>query len=172
MGITKPPAYEHPRKRKGRKSSSQPPDPVSAERTEPPNKRKKTDQPSNKPEKAPNGTAAKYDTEVVRLVAHVPIAGQLKLYDEMIASDISPREAMHGLLRNSKSQLIDLAQHSSKSIGKLKYDHGNEFVETNWSMSTDAVLKLKSVIDPFGILSPRAFGSKLAMALIVLRSQQ
>ncbi len=73
-----------------------------------------------------------------------------------------------GLLRNARAKINDLAKQSSMTSSNLDYDHGNGFVETNWSLSADHANRFKSLFDPFGILTPRALGAKIGTAIIVL----
>ncbi len=168
MGITKPPTYEHPRKRKRRASKSELPNPARVENSKSPVREKEDDWDSGQARKLSSAPQASTDTIRVRVVAYEPTPGQLKRYDEMIASGIASKVALLGLLRNARAKISDLAKLPSMTISNLDYDHGNEFVETNWSLSGDHANRLKSLFDPFGILTPRALGAKIGTAIIVL----
>lgn len=168
MGITKPPAYEHPGKRKRQIAEPKPQVAERVEKTAGPIREKRDGRvggyiPMRK--ETPNQGECKVR---VRVVAYEPISGELNLYDDMIESGIDTNSALLGLLRNARSGLDELVKRSSRSISNLDYQHGKQFAETNWSLSADQATQLKALFDPFGILTPRALGAKIGTAIIVL----
>lgn len=151
MGITKPPAYEHPRKR-NRKGSVQQPE-TSAPRIQ-------AERPIRKSEDS--------KTVHLRLAAHPPTKGQFDLYDEMIASGVKDKDAILALLRHGTGKLSQVASMSTSAFGNLSYSHDGRAIETNRKISMKLMEELKRKIDPYDVLTTRAFALKLGEAILVI----
>lgn len=172
MGIRTPPEYEHPSKREGRGSKNEQLTSARAEKTEIPIRKKEGDERGPNPRLLKPASVAPGEQVHLRVVAYEPRPGELKRFDEMIGGGITNKDALLGLLRNARHKIDDLAKRSSKQVDDLTYDHGSEYVETNWSLSERVVGQLKSVFDPFDILTPRALGAKIGAAVIVLNDKE
>lgn len=168
MGIKTPPSYEHPSKRKRQDQKQEPQAQANVERTGKPN-RGKRDVGSKRlnlnSQKTPDNIA---EMVRVRVVAYDPIPGEIKRFDEMMRSGLLVKEALLGMLRKSKDQIDSLVELGPRDIEALTFEHGRTFVETNWSIPAEKAVKLKLLIDPFDILTPRSLGIKIGIAVIIL----
>lgn len=172
MGIKTPPEYQHPSKRKRQGSGSEPPATAQTEAPVTPLRKNEGDGRGRKVSSQKETLSQSDSTLIVRVVAYVPNPGELTKYDEMIRGGVASKDALLGLLRNARHKIDDLVKRSSKQVDSLTYESSTGFVETNWSLSSDIAAQLKSLFDPFGILTPRALGAKIGAAIIVLSEKE
>jgi len=168
MGIKTPPAYQHPAKRDLQHPRVEPNLSADAKRSQDPIKEKQRNGRGRQNDNVKISPTPNSEMVRVRVVAFQPVPGEITIFDEMVESEIASRDALLGLLRNAKGKIDDLAASQSKASAQLSYAHGKECVETNWSMPDDKLIRLKSLLDPFNILTPRSLGAKIGSALIVL----
>ena len=168
MGITKPSAYVHPKKRK-------PPthEIASAELSD---ERAKASTGkaggANKKKKGmgvsrDNGCAA-YAVERVqlRLIISPPVSGQLEIFDEMIKANYPKNKAVLGLLKKGFPKF-----ETDLFAGKIKVSQDGlategKAVDTTKAISADFLCKVKELYDPFDVLSERALGQRVAEAIL------
>ncbi|MCI4643446.1 MAG: hypothetical protein MRY64_01550 [Hyphomonadaceae bacterium] len=168
MGIKTPPGYKHPLKHKQRGPEVQS---LAAAKTAKPRIPigEKEGSGSRRQGQNPTQVLKHTDEKVrVRVVAYEPKPGQFERYDAMRRSGISDKDALLGFLRSARGKIGVLVDCSAKDIDTLTLDQGPAFVETNWSLSRSGLAQIKSLLDPFGILTPRALGAKIGAAVIVL----
>ncbi|WP_136661794.1 hypothetical protein [Nitratireductor sp. XY-223] len=166
MGIKTPPAYKHPAKRDPQRPGIELKQNVQAKRPEDPKKEKEAKGRGRQSDNERNSPTS--EMVRVRVVAFEPLPGEITIYDDMVESGISKKEALLGLLRNAKGKIDDLTASQSKATTQLSYAHGKECVETNWSLPKEKISRLKSRLDPFNILTPRSLGARIGAALIAL----
>ena len=165
MGIKQPPAYEHPNKRNRRSGSGKPQTIAPVERAKNPVKEKRGNE-------KPSDQSVDSGKVVLRMAAHPPALGEFDLFDQMVTSGITPREAVLALLRRGTKKLDDIANMPATSLKKLTYARDGEAIETNRSISAQCLQTLKTNIDPFGVLTTRAFGIKIGEAVLMLSVRQ
>ena len=153
MGIKTPPAYEHPKKRKRS-------DGVQNIATSEPNVRIVI------PKKK------KGEKVLLRLVARVPKQGQLKLFDQMIDSGLTEREAILALLRQGMEQLNKISTWPTSKLRQHSYEHLGGAIETNRQISTSLNETIRTNLDPFGALASRAIGTLLGEAMLTLVAKE
>lgn len=163
MGINRPPGYTHP-KRGDQKPVAEPATTAAIRRFASPVKKKPQ---GRKPDKA-----SLCEKVVFRVGAYVPVKGEIELFDAMKQDGVSDKDCILALLRKGRTELTTLTSMSRKSIGRLTYEHGGVAFETNRSIPADQADLLRSVIDPHGVLTPRAFGLKIGAALLVLAARE
>jgi len=120
MGITKPPAYEHPRKRNRRASGDQTDTATPVAKPAIPIREKKDERGGRQTDKQIRLSQSK---ETVRVVAYEPSPGALPQYDDMIAGGIETKAALLGLLRKARTKIDELIKRPRKSVDKLDYVH-------------------------------------------------
>lgn len=176
MGINQPPGYIHPRKR-GKGKSVQPAGAASAIDIERPDKKKKgsfATQPVSPTikKKATANESMECEKVVLRLAAHPPIEGQIKLFDEMRESGLSDKEATLALLRQGTKKLDEVSRMSAPDLKVIAYDNAGGVIETNRKVSVKLLNDLKTSVDPFGALTTRALAIKIGEAVLVLTAKE
>ena len=163
MGIKQPPSYVHPNKRKRQpvETKEQAPAPVTT--PEPPKKEKRE---VRKP-RVLDGSRS----DQVRLVIYPPTAGQIAIYDEMIAAGYSSKQALLGLLKKGFSQFETdlLAKNVTTPPDQLLTD--GKPVDTTRNVTPQFIEAAKGVFDPFDMLSDRALGCRIGEAVIRATSE-
>ena len=163
MGIKQPPAYVHPNKRKTATPEPPGPTPHQAAKTKRPKREKERTEPV-KHRRATVDSAEK--TIQLRLVIYPPTSGQIPLYDQMIASGFAPKTALLGLLKRGFSEFERklMTDTIRAPLDNLKVS--GQPVDTTRNVSPQFVEAAKHLFDPFGILSDRALGRKIAETII------
>jgi len=160
MGIKKPPPYVHPGKAKKPTAIAKPETLAPVENTEKPDKEKSNE--AVRPQTTrKSAVVSAEDTVTIRLVANPPKAGEFELYDQMIASGLSKKQAVQALMRKGFQNL------DAKQLKPAAYEADGVAIETNRTFATSDVFALKQRFDQFGILSKRALGLKIGEALLV-----
>ena len=163
MGIKQPPAYVHPNKRK-----ATPGEPVrrvteQASKTGRPKREKERSAPV-KQARATKGNAEK--TIQLRLVMYPPTSGQIPLFDQMIASGFAPKAALLGLLKRGFPVFEKkLLEGSIKALAD-DLDTMDTPIDTTRNVSPQFLKAAKTLFDPFGVLSDRALGRKIAETIV------
>jgi len=165
MGITKPLGYEHPNKRKRRKSEEQTEVPAHVEAKRIPEKKKGVGKRRVGPPAAPS-IAEIRKSAVVRLVVYPPAKGQIAVYDEMIEAGIAPRSAILGLLKRGFDDFHTAVMKGSIKPSRFDVLSDGALIETTRQVSPEFVTTAKSIFDPFGILSDRALGRTMGETII------
>lgn len=157
MGIKRPGTFEHPNKRKR-----------AAEKEEPRVK--------------PSASTQAADVEIpkreegekrsFRLAAHPPIAGTIELYDRMIESGLSEKQALLALMRRGADKLNAVARMSPNKIKAMCYAHDGILIETNRLIDAGLYDRLVDLLDPFNALSTRELGTIVGEALVVMVSKE
>lgn len=167
MGIKKVPfAYEHPNKRNPGTSGAETRNTASQATKERPNKKRGKAQTEPKP--SPKLAATKNalpSAILLRLVVKPPKSGLFPLYDEMIASGLSPKEAILGLLKRGFSQFeIDISSNEIVASNNKYEAHGGA-IETTRTVDEAFLNSCRDIFDKFGLLSDRALGGKIGEAI-------
>lgn len=167
MGIKKPPAYVHPRKRASSEEvlSDDRPTPKK-DKKEQANRKKVEDGPLDQiaiPELESNEGKA---TVLLRLVARVPETGQIPLFDQMIIGGLSPKDAILGIWKREFEKLvIKLRADEFHKSTEVKFS-SRKPIETTRKIKPNLMQTITAEFDPFGILTDRALGQRIGEALI------
>lgn len=166
MGITKPLGYEHPNKRKRRISEEDAEGPTHVEAQQLPKKKERGAEKRRVEPSAATSIAETRKCAVVRLLVYPPAKGQVAVYDEMIEAGIAPRTAILGLLKRGFGDFQAAVMQGS--IKPLQFDVPSDeaAIETTRQVSPEFVANVKSIFDPFGILSDRALGRTMGETII------
>jgi len=167
MGIKKVPFdYEHPNKKKREKTDPAQRAAAPEESVVVPKKEKRQAKPTQTDAAKVANSGEFSETEMIRLVAYPPAAGQIKLYDIMITGGLTPKQAILGILKRYFGQFEGLVFSGKVSIAKTEVGKNGEAVETNRSVSKEFLARAKEVYDPFGVLSKRALGMKIGEGIL------
>ena len=161
MGITKPPAYEHPRKRKTHTTMSVPETSARASTDKKPIKKGKAQ--SSSPEVEQGN-----EKVILRLAAHPPAKGQVPLYDEMRDSGLSDKEAVLALLRRGTDKLEEIPKLTRSAMASLAYEQEDGVIETNRKVAAPLLKDLKQAVDPYSALTTRALAINIGEAALIL----
>jgi len=172
MGIKLPPAYEHPNKRKRRDVAPNSPTPELLKNKEIPKKNEKKEPLKRRSSEALNAKTDDNEKVILRLVAYPPANGEFDLFDRMIASGITHRQAILALLRRGTDRLCEVPETWGKSSGKASFERQGNPIETNRSVSANLHQQLKTTIDPFGVLTERAFGKIVGEAILAMELEE
>lgn len=162
MGIKRPPGYIHPKKR-NQSSRSQP---LANELVATPRAPKKKEEAKPATRSSPD-----HNKVLLRLAAFPPASGEVRLFDEMIASGLTDKEAILGLFRRGTRKLSVIAEMQTPQNKGLIYERRGEATETNRSISEELFQQLRSNIDPFEAMTSRALGLKIGELIIALVAQ-
>ncbi len=104
-----------------------------------------------------------------RLAAHPPAHGEIKIFDIMVESGMSKKEALLALMRKGTSYLdqVGLVTAICEKDALYKRDVGNA-IETNRIVDVSVWKKLKQRFDPFDVLTTRALGVRVGEAVIMI----
>lgn len=163
MGIKKVPFdYEHPSKRKTDSKNETPV--ITAPKVSPKNKKgmgtKQMASSSRLETSKPQSGMV-----LLRLVVKPPKQGNFRLYDDMIDSGISPKQAILGLLKRGFSEFENDLQSNKVSATKLEYETEGSAIETTRSVDEAFNSSCREIFDKFDLLSNRALGGKIGEAI-------
>lgn len=168
MGITKPGAYVHPRKRHKVATEIATAEPSgetakgSTDKADRANKKKKGMGVS----RTNVSSADTIERVQLRLIISPPVSGQLKIFDKMIQAKYPTNKALLGLLKKGfpKFKADLLAGKIKVSQDELKTD--GKAIDTSKAVSVELLCKVKELYDPFDVLSERALGQRVAEAIL------
>lgn len=169
MALLKPKPYVHPNKRKRQDAEACTQTPTSDDSEEKAIKRNEEDCPKARPignlKAAVTQVVSKEEKVTIRLQVRLPQKGQLPLYDEMIASKLSHKQVVLGMLTKGLRSIAN----DATLLNQIKtYEPQLEFIETRRTIKAQLVTDMKGKFDQYDILSERALGQKIGEALLTL----